>query len=326
MAHQKQVVLVGSVAYDYIMQFPGHFNEHILPDQLDRLSLSFLVDEMRKERGGVAANIGYTMALLGGRPLLFATVGQDFGDYGRWLEARGVDIGGVRRIEDKFTASFFVNTDLENRQIASFYAGAMGDAAQLSLADLDPARIEMVVISPTAPNAMARAVQECRTLGLPYIYDPSQQTVRLSREELLEGIEGSQMLIVNDYELGLIEKRTGRTSAEIHAMTHNLVVTRGEEGISILNDRHHEIPAARTPLVVDPTGVGDAFRGGFIRAHVAGADWESAGRIGALAATYCLEFVGTQNHEYTVDEFLHRYGEVFGDAAPARALLTPEPA
>ncbi len=317
----KQVVLVGSIAFDYIMRFPGHFNEHILPEHLDRLSLSFLVDEMRKERGGVAANIGYTMGLLGGRPLLFGTVGQDFGDYRSWLETHGVDTSGVRGIEDKFTASFFVNTDLGNRQIASFYAGAMGDAAQLSLESLDQEAIEWVVISPTAPDAMAKAVRECKALGLPYIYDPSQQTVRLSREDLLEGIEGSQMLIVNDYELNLIERKTGLESAEIHALTGALVVTKGEQGITILNKEVLHIPPALTENVVDPTGVGDAFRGGFLQARVRGADWETAGRMGALAATYCLEHMGTQGQHFTADAFLARFEQVYGDAAGARAVV-----
>lgn len=318
----KQVVLVGSVAYDYIMRFPGHFNEHILPEHLDRLSLSFLVEEMRKERGGVAANIGYTMGLLGARPLLFATAGQDFGDYHEWLERHGVDTSGVTVLPDKFTASFFVNTDLGNRQIATFYAGAMGDAARLSLSDLNVENILFVVVSPTAPDAMAKAVRECKELGLPYIYDPSQQIVRLDKEELLDGIRGSLMLIVNDYELGLIEKKTGLESAEIHALTHNLVVTKGEHGVTILNDGIHHIPAALTEQVTDPTGVGDAFRGGFLRAYLSGADWETAGKVGALAATYCLEHVGPQAHRYTHDEFLLRFEQTFGDAERVRSLLS----
>jgi adenosine kinase len=318
---EKQVVLVGSVAWDYIMRFPGHFNEHILPEHLDRLSLSFLVDEMRKERGGVAANIGYTMALLRSRPLLFATVGQDFGDYREWLEQQGVDTSGVLVIEDKFTASFFVNTDEGNRQIATFYAGAMGDAGKLSLHDLNADMIEFVIISPTAPDAMAKAVRECKELGIPYIYDPSQQTVRLSREELLEGIQGSLMLIVNDYELNLIEKKTGYESAEIHAMTGALVVTRGEKGLTILNDRLYQIPAALTDSIVDPTGVGDAFRGGFLRAYAGGAGWETAGQIGALAATYCLEAMGPQSQSYTIEEFAIRFEEHYGRADRVREIL-----
>jgi adenosine kinase len=317
----KQVVLIGSVAYDYLMHFPGHFSEHILPEHIDRLSLSFLVDEMRKERGGIGANIGYTMALLGGRPLLFSTVGQDFDSYRKWLEARGVDTSGVLVIEDKFTASFFVTNDLDNRQIASFYTGAMGDAARLSLHDLNRENIEFVVISPTDPEAMAKAVQECKQLDIPYIYDPSQQTVRLSGEALREGIEGSLMLIVNDYELGLIEKKTELTSAEIHVMTHNLVVTHGEKGITIFNDGVHKVPPALTEKIVEPTGIGDAFRGGFLQAYLGGADWVTAGKVGALAATYCLEHIGPQSHAYTIEEFVLRFEQTYGGAEQVRELL-----
>jgi adenosine kinase len=319
----KQVVLIGSIAYDYIMQFEGNFNEHILPEHIDRLSLSFLVEDMRKERGGIAANIGYTMGLLGENPLLFATVGQDFGDYREWLENHGVDTGGVAVIGNKFTASFFVSTDLGNRQLAFFYAGAMGDAAQLSLHDLNSENIEFVVISPTAPDAMRKAVRECKALGIPYIYDPSQQTIRLSKEDLLEGTDGSLMLIVNDYELSLIEKKTGLTSAELHALTNNLVVTKGEKGITILNDGTHDIPPAFTDNIIDPTGVGDAFRGGFLRAYVAGADWESAGKIGALAATYCLEAMGTQGQSYRNEEFIVRFEQVYGNGDKVRDILGP---
>ncbi|MEM8679119.1 MAG: carbohydrate kinase family protein [Planctomycetota bacterium] len=318
----RQPLLSGSIAYDYLMRFPGHFHEHILPEHLDRLSLSFLVDEMRKQWGGVSANIGYTMGLLGGHPLLFGTVGQDFGDYGEWLKQHHVDISGVRVIEDKFTASFFVNTDLDNRQIASFYAGAMGDAAVLSMHDLDRAQIGFAVISPNAPDAMAKAVAECKVLGIPYIYDPSQQTVRLEEQDLADGIDGSLMLIVNDYELELIEKKTGMTSAEILAKTKHLIVTHGEKGVRIVADGEtFQIPAVLTDHVADPTGGGDAFRGGFLRAYEMGADWETAGKIGALAATYCLEAVGTQGQSFTLDQFVDRFKQAYGDVAEVMKVL-----
>lgn len=318
----KQVVLCGSIAYDYLMQFPGHFNEHILPEHIDRLSLSFLVDEMRKQRGGVSANIAYTMGLLGANPLLFGTVGQDFNDYRQILDASGVDTGGVKVIEDKFTASFFVTTDLENRQIASFYAGAMGDAEQLSIGDLDKSNIEFVVISPNSIEAMAKAVRECKELGIPYVYDPGQQTVRLEKDDLLGGLDGSLMLLANDYELSLIEKKTELTSAEIENLTHLLVVTRGEHGLSVItDDATHHIDAVPPTHIADPTGSGDAFRGGFFRAYTAGADLETAGQIGALAATYCLEAAGTQLQSYSREEFIARWEGVYGDSAKARAAI-----
>jgi adenosine kinase len=234
-----------------------------------------------------------------------------------------VDTSGVTVIPDKFMASFFVNTDLGNRQIAAFYTGAMGDAAQLSLYDLNSENIEFVVVSPNAPEAMAKTARECKELGIPYVYDPSQQIVRLDAEELLAGIGGSLMLVVNDYELNLIEKKTGLQSAEIRAMTGTLVVTRGEHGVSIIADESYHVHAALTENAADPTGIGDAFRGGLLRARVAGADWETAARIGALAATYCLEVVGPQAQTYTPEEFVVRYEQVYGDAEPARAILLP---
>lgn len=318
----KQPVLTGSIAYDYLMRFPGHFHEHILPEHLDRLSLSFLVDEMRKQWGGVSANIGFTMGLLGGRPLLFGTAGQDFSEYREWLERHHVDTRQVRVIEDKFTASFFVNTDLDNRQIATFYAGAMGDASVLSLKELDSHQIAFVVVSPNAPDAMAKAVRECKDLHIPFIYDPSQQTVRLDKEDLLEGIDGSLMLIANDYELELIEKKTGMTSAEIAAETHHLVVTHGEKGLRIVVDAEtYSVPAVLTDRVADPTGAGDAFRGGFLRAYQAGADWETSGKMGALAATYCLEAVGTQGQSYSHEDFLRRFESAYGNADAVRKVL-----
>lgn len=316
------IVLAGSVAYDYIMVFPGHFSEHILPEHIDRLSVSFLVDSMRKERGGVATNIAYTLALLGERPTVMATVGQDFGDYRAALEARGVDTSAIKVIPDEFTASFFVSTDRANRQIANFYTGAMAHAGELSFGDLDYRQIWLAVVSPTDPRAMARYVRECLELGIPLLYDPSQQIIRLSAEDLLAGIHASELLVVNDYELGMIEKKTGLTSAEIRTMVRTLVVTRGEQGSTIINNGEvYHIPIVPPARIADPTGVGDAYRAGFIKGYLHGADWETCGRLGALAATYSLEQVGPQNHAFTRAEFLARYEQAFGPAPEVAQLL-----
>ncbi|HBY97716.1 MAG: carbohydrate kinase family protein [Ardenticatenaceae bacterium] len=316
------IVLAGSAAYDYIMFFPGHFSEHILPEHIDRLSVSFLVDSMRKERGGVATNIAYTLALLGEHPTVMATVGQDFGDYRVILEAHGVDTSAIKVIPNEFTASFFVSTDRANRQIANFYTGAMAYAGELSFSDLDYRQVRLAVVSPTDPRAMAKYVRECLELGISLLYDPSQQIVRLSADELLAGIRASELLVVNDYELGMIEKKSGLTSAEIRALVRTLVVTRGEQGSTIINDGHvYHVPAVPPDRIADPTGVGDAYRAGFIKGYLHGVDWETCGRLGSLAATYSLEQIGPQNHVFTHAEFLARYERTFGPAPMVARLL-----
>src|SRR6266566_8297009 len=198
------IVVTGSIAYDYLMSFPGKFTEHFLPEHMHRVSLSFLVDTMDKRRGGCAPNIAYTLALLGERPMLMATAGQDFGDYRRWLDAAGVDTSLVLQVPGKFTASFFCSTDAANNQIASFYTGAMANAAELSFRTAGP--VDLVIISPNDPAAMTQYAAECRTLGIPYIFDPGQQCARMSGEELREGITGAHLVISNDYEFELIRQ------------------------------------------------------------------------------------------------------------------------
>ncbi len=306
------IVVTGSIAYDYLMAFPGRFAECILPEQLRHISLSFLVDEMRRQRGGCAANIAYNLALLGERPRLMGTVGQDFGDYRAWLEAHGVDTSLTRDEMDLFTASFFVNTDLDGNQIASFYTGAMARARELSLRGL---QADLVTISPNDPQAMVRYVAECRELGLPYLYDPSQQIIRLSGDDLRAGVEGCDLLVVNEYEFSLICERTGLSAETIRrAPARACVVTRGAEGSRIWAEGCvYEIPIVPPRRVADPTGVGDAYRAGLIKGLALSVGWDLAGRMGALAATYALEECGTQCHEYTTAEFVARFREHFDD-------------
>src|SRR5512143_4101712 len=227
------VVVTGSIAYDSIMSFPGRFREHILPDQLDNLSLSFLVDSMNKQRGGCAANIAFNLAMLGERPLLMATAGQDFGEYRKWLEQHGVDASAVREYPDEFTSSFFVSTDLDQSQIASFYIGAMGRAGELSFKHL-ATKPDLVIISPNDPRAMTQYVHECKELSVRYIYDPSQQIVRLSDDDLREGIDGSTMTITNDYEFEMLRNRLHMDEPACLACTQVLIITRGADGSTIL--------------------------------------------------------------------------------------------
>lgn len=309
------IVLTGSVAYDYLMAFPGYFRDHILPDKLESISLSFLVESMVRQRGGTAPNIAYTLALLGGRPRLFATVGEDFEEYRQWLDSKGVDTTWARVVPGVYTASFFANTDRSNAQIASFYPGAMAHAAELSLREIEDDPPDLVVISPNDPEAMKRYVAECQELGFPYLYDPSQQIVRLESDDLSRGIEGALALFVNDYEFALIQRLTGMNSEDILDRTQFMVVTCGEKGATVYSNEGEEIhiPVIPPERIVDPTGVGDAFRGGFLTAYSKSLDWETCGRVGALAATYCLEQQGPQNHSYTQKEFVARFREYFGD-------------
>lgn len=306
-------VITGSIAFDYIMSFPGRFREHILPDQLDNLSLSFLVDSMKKQRGGCAANIAFNLALLGERPRVMATAGQDFGEYRRWLEQHGVDTSLVQEYPDEFTSSFFVSTDLDQKQIASFYTGAMGRAGELSFQRLSPPP-DLVIISPNDPRAMTQYVRECKALGLPYIYDPSQQIVRLSDQDLRDGIDGSRLTIVNDYEFEMLRSRLHMDEATMAACTQTLIITRGADGSTIIEgDRRVDVPAVLTARPIDPTGVGDAYRAGVMKGLALGLPWEVIGRMAGLAATYVLENHGPQNHHYTREEFVQRYRTHFGD-------------
>ena len=316
-----RIVITGSIAYDYIMSFPGQFKDHILVDKLDSLSLSFLVDSMTRHRGGVAPNIGYTLALLGEHPAILATAGQDFADYRAWLEAQGVDTSAVRVIPDIFTASFFAGKDRINGQIALFYPGAMAHAASVSFHDL-PYQPDFAVISPDDPAAMQKHLHECLELSIPYAYDVSWQLARLSADEIVEGVLGCRMLVVNDYEMSLITDKTGITEIDPRLADKLVVVTRGENGATIhAGGRFYSIPAVPPRQIVDPTGAGDAFRGGLLRGMAAGWSWDVAGRMGCLAATYCLESMGPQNYTFTRAEYVRRYREHFDDAGVLDALL-----
>jgi adenosine kinase len=316
------IVCSGSVAYDYLMSFPGYFREHILPDRLESISLSFLVDSMVRQRGGTAPNIAYTLALLGERPQVLATVGEDFADYRDWLESKGIDTSLTKVIAGTYTASFFANTDLANNQICSFYTGAMAHAATLSLRDL-LVRPDLVIISPNDPKAMDQNVAECKELGIPYLYDPSQQIVRVSGEEIRRGVEGAGSLFVNEYEFELLQKHTGLTPGQVLERVGFLVVTLGEKGAAIYADGQViHVPVVTPKAILDPTGVGDAFRGGFIRGLRLKLDWDPCGKMGALAAAYCLETSGPQEHSYTAAEFVARYRENFTDHSKLNVLLS----
>jgi adenosine kinase len=310
-AQPPRLVVTGSIAYDYLMSFPGTFTEQLLPDHLSRVSLSFLVDTMDKRRGGCAPNIAYTLALLGEHPLLMATAGQDFPEYRHWLEQAGVDTALVREVPDKFTASFFCSTDAANNQIASFYTGAMAHAAELSFRTAGA--VDLAIISPNDPAAMTQYAEECRALGIRFIFDPGQQCARMAGDELADGIAGAEVLICNDYEFELILKKTGLTQADILARANRLVVTRGEHGSSVIAPTGQtDVPAVTPHRIADPTGVGDAYRSGFMTGLAHGAEDLVSARMGSVAAAYALEHLGGQSHAFTWAEFSERYERQFG--------------
>ena len=312
-----RIAVTGSIATDHLMTFPGRFAEQIVGDQLERLSLSFLVDELQVRRGGVAANIAFGMGALGLRPLLVGAVGQDFGDYRSWLERAGVDTESVHVSEFAHTARFLCTTDQDMCQIASFYPGAMSEAREI---ELEPVAervggLDLVVICPNDPAAMIRHTAECRQRGYPFAADPSQQLARMDGAEIRDLCEGATYLFCNDYERGLLLQKSGWTDAELRSRVGVLVTTLGGKGVRLRTCRRAgaaRFPSSPSTSKADPTGVGDAFRAGFL----GGLSWElglqRCAEIGSLLATLALETVGTQ--EYQVDaDALARFRAAFGE-------------
>jgi adenosine kinase len=308
-----KILLTGSIAFDYLMSFPGLFRDHILPENIDQVSLSFLVDDLVHRSGGIAANIAYTMAQLGVRPTVMATVGKDYAPQRAALGALGIDTSEIRVVEGVATASFFATTDQSNAQIASFFTGAMAYAKQQSLLELQ-SKPELVVISPNDPEAMVKFCQEALQARIAYFYDPSQQIVRLAGPDLRRGIEGARAIFTNEYESALIYDKTGLDRAALLELVAFQVTTLGEQGAAIYTPTAEiHIPAIPPGKMVDPTGVGDAFRAGFLVGYAHGFTLELCGQIGALAATYCLESDGPQGHKISPAAFIERFRQHFDD-------------
>lgn len=309
-----QVVVTGSLAFDNIMDFPGHFKDHILQDKAHVINISFLVERLSRQRGGCAANIAYTLALLGERPRLVATAGHDFAEYQSWLGRKGVDTSAVEIHEDEMTACCFITSDRAHCQITGFYPGAMSRARELSLAERAGANAAVVIISPDDPQAMVRHCKEAQAGDLPFVFDPSFQVTAMDGDTISAAAQGAMALIVNDYEYTVLREKTAKTSEEIQAEHDLVIVTYGAQGSEILlkDGGAVKVPAARPREVIDPTGAGDAFRGGFVAGLMQGRELGVCGRIGALAAVYCIEHYGTSNHTFTAAEFASRYHEAFG--------------
>jgi adenosine kinase len=317
------VLLAGSIATDHLMHFPGRFAEQLLADQLHQVSLSFLVDDLVVRRGGVAANIAFGMGQLGEKPVLVGAVGQDFADYRSWLERHGVDCESVHVSPEHHTARFVCTTDEEMCQIASFYAGAMSEARNIELKPaVERTGAELVVISADDPAAMVRHSVEARERGYRFAADPSQQIARMSGDDLHALIEGAELLFTNEYEKNLLESKAGLTDADVQAQVAVRVTTQGKRGVEIVGrdvERVH-VPVARERAKVDPTGVGDGFRAGFLSARSWGLSWERSAQVGSLLATLVLETVGTQEYEVKPHDFADRLAEAYGDDAAAEVL------
>lgn len=316
-----KIAVTGSIATDHLMTFEGRFADSLVPEALAKVSLSFLVEDLEVRRGGVAANIAFGMGCLGLRPALVGAVGEDFEPYRSWLERHGVDTASVHVSDLKHTARFVCTTDRDQAQIASFYAGAMSEAREIELAPVSArlGGLDLVLIGANDPAAMARHTAECRERGIPFAADPSQQVAWLSGDDIRDLIDGATYLFTNEYESAVVEKKTGWSQAEISDRVAVRVITHGADGASV-HERDKapiHVPVAAVEKVLEPTGVGDAFRAGF----VAGLSWElgleRCAQLGSLLAAHVVETVGTQ--EYTLDRagFLKRFGAAYGADAAA---------
>lgn len=304
------VLVSGSVATDFLMTFSGRFAELIVEDQLQRLSLSFLVEDLQTRRGGVGANVAFGMAQLGLRPALVASVGHDFEDYRAWLDRHGVDTVSVHVNSEKHTARFHCTTDADQNQIASFYTGAMEDARELELGPVVSrlGGVDLVVISPNDPVAMLRHTDEARDAGWAFVADPSQQLASLEGEQIRRLVDGAAYLITNDYERALLQTKTGWTSDEVLERVGVRVTTHGGKGCVIETSGREPVEVEAFPETtrLDPTGVGDAFRAGFLTARLWGLGLAQAAEVGSAVATLALESVGTQEYEIVPDAFVDR--------------------
>lgn len=312
------IYVSGSLAFDRIMSFPDTFDAHILPEKLHILNVSFLIDALVEKRGGTAGNIAYTLALMGERPCILACAGKDFADYAAYLESLGLPLDGIRVLPDEFTPVCYLITDRNNNQINAFYPAAMRFPAGWSGEALGPS--DWGIVSPGNLDDMQTLPRIFRERKAPYIYDPGQSIPALvglasNGQALLDAIAGSTMLLTNDYELEMIMKATGKTRAELRALTGCLITTYGEKGSEIQDaEGSCAIGVAPAARVNDPTGAGDAYRSGLLKGLTHGLDVRNAARMGATCASFCVEHHGTQEHHFTLESFMSRHRSAFGDA------------
>ncbi|OBH20090.1 carbohydrate kinase family protein [Mycolicibacter terrae] len=315
------IAVTGSIATDHLMRFPGRFSEQLLADHLQKVSLSFLVEDLVVHRGGVAGNIAYAIGVLGGDAALVGAAGDDFADYRDWLVSHGVNCDNVLVSTTAHTARFTCTTDVDMAQIASFYPGAMSEARNISLAKVveSVGKPELVIIGANDPEAMFLHTEECRKLGLAFAADPSQQLARLTGDEIRRLIDGATYLFTNDYEWDLLLSKTGWTEADVMKQVGLRVTTLGAKGVDIVNPDGSRVHVGVVPekAQTDPTGVGDAFRAGFLTGRSAGLSLERSAQLGSLVAVLVLESTGTQEWSWDRDPALARLADAYGDAAAA---------
>ena len=318
------IAVSASIATDHLMHFPGRFADQLLADQIDRVSLSFLVDDLVIKRGGVGGNIAYALGVLGHAPLLVGTVGPDFAEYRDWLSGNGVDCSGVKVCDDVQTARFMCTTDDDMRQIASFYAGAMARAREIDLTTLP--RPDLVLIGANDPDGMLRHTDQCRELGIPFAADPSQQLARMDGAQIRRLVEGARYLLTNDYEWELLLQKTGWAEADVAERVDIRITTLGEKGVHLVPGDGTEVKVGVVPDQgrIDPTGVGDGFRAGFLAGIDGGLSLERAAQLGSLIAVFVLETDGPQDWTWDRAQALERLGDAYGpDAAAEIAAVVP---
>ena len=305
-------LICGSLAYDTIMAFPDRFKNHILPDKLHILNVAFLVPDMRREFGGTAGNIAYNLNLLGGKPLIMATVGDDFGSYGDWLGRNGVPTQHVFHVQESFTAQAFITTDQDNNQITAFHPGAMNFSHNNKVASAK--EVSLGIIAPDGRDGMFQHAQEFHDAGIPFMFDPGQGLPMFNGEELLHFVELADFLALNDYEAQLMQEKTGLTIDKLADKVKALVVTLGSKGSQIYVDgKLLEIPVVKAEAIVDQTGCGDAYRAGLLYGIANGWDWLTSGRLAGVMGSIKIASRGGQNHKVSREAIVARYHAEFGD-------------
>lgn len=308
----NHILVTGSLAFDYIMDYQGLFSNNIMPDKIHAINLSFLLNTLKKQRGGTAGNIAYNLALLQTNTAIFACAGNDFGEYGAFLKKQDIDTSNIQISKDKATASAFIMTDKADNQITGFYPGAMADAMHYSLKEIQE-KPTFIIISPNAPQAIIKLSEECREINVPFMVDIGMQLPSLTAPEIKKIIQQATILIANDYEIDLLKKKTDMSEKDLFDTVKIIITTLGPKGSVIKTKKEtYTIKAAKIREVLDPTGAGDAYRAGFMAGYMRNFDLQTCGQMGSVASAYAIEKYGTQEHEFTLEEFKKRYLRSFG--------------